>query len=104
MFQDSPTCLNFNDPARPHPCSDCLLMRFVPEERKEELVPCCFIPLTQSGETVDYFNRCGTQLELEEALCNWLRTAIHRIESEGRGDEEPSGRETKKEICKLAGT
>src|ERR1700758_303118 len=24
-FQDSPTCLNFNDAERPHPCSECLL-------------------------------------------------------------------------------
>jgi hypothetical protein len=103
-FQDSPTCLNFNDPAQPHPCSDCLLMRYVPEERKEEAVPCWFIPLTEGRETIDYFNRCGTQLELEEALGNWLRTMIHKIESERKGDEQPSGGETEKEICRLAGT
>ena len=106
-FQDSPTCLNFNDPARPHPCNGCLLMRFVPEERREEAVPCWFIPLSGSGETVEtveYFNRCGTQLELEEALAEWLRTVIHRIENEGKAEELRSGRETEEEICRLAGT
>ena len=30
VFQDSPSCLNFNDPARPHACSECLLTDFVP--------------------------------------------------------------------------
>jgi len=103
-FQDSPTCLNFNDPARPHPCSDCHLMRFVPEERREEDVPCWFIPLRGSGETVDYFNRCGTQLELEEVLGSWLRTMIRRIESKGKCDQQTSGTEREEEICKLAGT
>jgi len=29
-FQDSPSCLNFHDPARPHPCNECLLTDFVP--------------------------------------------------------------------------
>jgi hypothetical protein len=79
-------------------------MRFVPEERKEADMPCWFIPLSGSGETVDYFNRCGTQLELERALGDWLRTVIQRIESEVKGDEQPSGRETEEEICRLAGT
>jgi len=79
-------------------------MRFVPEKRREEDVPCWFIPLRGSGETVDYFNRCGTQLELEEVLGNWLRTVIRRMESEGTGDQQTSGNETEEEICKLAGT
>jgi len=79
-------------------------MRFVPEERREEDVPCWFIPLRGSGETVDYFNRCGTQLELEEVLGSWLRTMIRRIESEGKGDQQTSGTEREEEICKLAGT
>ena len=35
-FQDSPSCINFNDPGRPHPCSECLLTDFVPTEAREE--------------------------------------------------------------------
>jgi hypothetical protein len=80
-FEDSPTCLNFDDPSRPHPCSECSLMQFVPEQCREEAIPCRFIPLGPHGENVDYFYRCGTQPELEESLKGWLRRQITRIES-----------------------
>ena len=83
-FEDSPTCLNFGDPTRPHPCTECLLMRFVPREHhKDQVSPCRHILLTDNGDTIDYFYRCGTQLgllKLEEALASWLRKQISRIE------------------------
>jgi hypothetical protein len=82
VFEDSPTCLNFRDPARPHPCSECLLMSFVPAELRDQASPCRLIPLTDKGETIDYFYRCGTQLELEEALAGWLRNQVSRIEEQ----------------------
>lgn len=82
VFEDSPSCLNFGDASRPHPCVECFLMQFVPLERREESVPCRFIPLTDKGETIEYFYRCGTQIELEEALKQWLRKEIARIEKE----------------------
>ncbi|MBZ5652578.1 MAG: hypothetical protein LAO18_19085 [Acidobacteriia bacterium] len=80
VFEDSPTCPNFCDPARPHACSECLLMRFVPAELRGQASPCRLIPLNSKGETIDYFYRCGTQLELEEALGGWLRNQIREIE------------------------
>jgi hypothetical protein len=73
---------NLGDPARPHPCSECLLMKFVPDESQNEKFPCRFIPLNEAGQTVDYFYRCGTQLEMEEALAAWLRRQITRIEQQ----------------------
>ncbi len=79
VFQDSPSCLNFNDPARPHPCNECLLTDFVPREAREENIPCHFIPLNQQGETVDSLERHAHQLEMEEALKNWLRSTIARL-------------------------
>ena len=85
VFEDSPTCLNFSDPTRPHPCTECLLMRFVPREHKDQVSPCQHIPLTDNGETIDYFYRRGTQLELlklEEALASWLRKQISEIEEQ----------------------
>ena len=82
IFEDSPSCPNLGDPARPHPCSECLLMRFVPIERQNENSPCRFILLNERGETIDYFYRCGTQLEMEEALGGWLRSQISRIEQQ----------------------
>lgn len=56
-------------------------MEFVPEERRQEDVPCWFIPVGSSGETVDYYSRCGTQMEMEQALAGWLRETINRIEA-----------------------
>src|ERR1700724_2884661 len=82
IFEDSPSCLNLGDPARQHPCSEWLLMKFVPGEVQSESSPCRFIPLNEEGETIDYFYRCSTQLEMEEALAGWLRNQITRIEQQ----------------------
>jgi len=82
IFQDSPSCLNFNDPTRPHACNECLLTDFVPPEARQQDIPCHFIPLNRLGETVDRMERYAHQVELEEALKNWLRSAIARLESE----------------------
>jgi hypothetical protein len=92
VFEDSPTCLNFDHPARPHPCSECLLMEFVPAELRDQVAPCRLIPLTPKGETADYFYRCGIQLELEQALAGWLREQISQIEEqcEQASKAEPS--------------
>jgi hypothetical protein len=82
IFEDSPICPNFCDPARPHPCHSCLLEQFVPDRQKKETIPCRFIPLTQDGRTVDDLYRTGSQLEIEEALRSWLRSQIEKIERE----------------------
>lgn len=79
VFEDSPTCLNFDDAARPHPCADCPLMEFVPPQFRGESAPCRFIALTEVGETIDHFYQSGTQMELEEALACWLRKQIERM-------------------------
>ena len=49
-------------------------MKFVPDELQKENSPCRYIPLNENGESIDYFYRCGTQLETEEALAGWLRS------------------------------
>ena len=82
IFEDSPVCPNFCDPARSHPCETCLLERFVPEGQRSEKIPCRFIRLTEHGQTVEDLYRTGSQLELEEALAQWLRSQIRRIEQE----------------------
>jgi hypothetical protein len=81
-FEDSISCPNFRDPSHPHPCSECWLMRFVPSELKDQDSACRLIPLNDKGETIDYFYRYGTQLELEEALAGWLRNQIKQIEEQ----------------------
>jgi hypothetical protein len=102
IFEDSPTCLNFDDPARPHPCHECMLMQFVPEEFQEFNSPCRFIPLNERGQSVDYFYRCGTQPELEESLAGWLRAEIRRLEGEPVVEQPAAAEEI--ELSKLAET
>lgn len=79
-FRDSPSCLNFDDPERPHPCSECQLIQFVPPEQRTTELPCHYIPLNAEGQTVGSFERWGTQQELEEAVAGWLRRTIAVLE------------------------
>jgi len=81
IFEDSPSCLNFQQSARPHPCGDCVLTQLVPAELREHEVPCRFIPLNDKGQTVDSLYRTGTHAEMVEALREWLLREIRRIES-----------------------
>ena len=81
VFEDSPTCMNFN--SKDHePCSECLLMQFVPEDARKEQSPCIHIPLSPTGETLASLYRTATQQEIEETLGAWLRMTIHRLEAE----------------------
>jgi hypothetical protein len=82
VFQDSLSCINFNDPERPHPCSECLLTDLVPTDAQDTDVPCHHIPLNHQGETVDSMERQYNQTELEEAVKTWLREMIQSIELE----------------------
>jgi hypothetical protein len=82
VFEDSPICPNFCDPARPHPCESCLLEQFVPVGQQKESIPCRFIRLTEEGLTVEDLYRTGSQAEMEEALAKWLRAQIQKIERE----------------------
>jgi len=73
-FEDSPTCLNYRDPARRKPCTECVLIDLVPKECRENKIPCRHIPLNVKAETVDSLYRTGTQEELEVALAIWLKS------------------------------
>jgi len=81
VFEDSPTCLKFAAKEAPPPCSDCLLMKFVPEDRKKLAYPCRQIPLTPAGESVAHYYSCGTETELEVALRGWLQRKIVELEA-----------------------
>jgi hypothetical protein len=84
IFQDSPTCLNFDPTQSPRPCSECTLMQLIPADAAKRKVACRFIPLKEHGETIDSFYRSGTAGELAAALGGWLRSTIERLESKGR--------------------
>jgi len=77
VFQDSLSCLNFGESSRPHPCSECLLINFVPVERRSENVPCHHIILNKAGETVDDLE--GNQQKLEETVKQWLTDTMGKL-------------------------
>lgn len=82
VFQDSPTCLNFREQSDLRPCSECLLIQFVPQDRAETRFPCRHIHLTPRGDTVNSFYEWGTEEELESALRVWLTETIQLLESD----------------------
>ncbi len=81
-FRDSLTCVNYALPEKAHPCSECHLIDFVPEAKRVERVPCHFIPLTDSGETVEDLEAEGNQAKMEEALKQWMQRKIQQLEAE----------------------
>jgi hypothetical protein len=82
IFEDSPTCMNYDCKENPGPCSDCVLMHWIPADQREEKIPCRHIPLGPSGETLDSLYRYADQHEIEGAVAGWLRTTISQLENE----------------------
>lgn len=82
IFQDSPTCLNFDPAQAPRPCTDCALMQLIPKDLQDKKIACRYIPLSEDGETIDSFYRTGTQEELETSVAAWLKTTIAKLELE----------------------
>lgn len=91
VFEDSPTCLNYGQPRGPHPCHKCVLMRFVPLRRRSARVPCRYIPLNVEGETVDGLYRYASQPELEQAVAQWLKGVIRKLEDEIAREQKLKG-------------
>lgn len=85
IFEDSPTCMNYDRKVDPAPCRECLLMQFVPRQFSEERVPCRHIPLNEGGETLDTLYRSGDQIEIEQEMKKWLMATIRQLELERAG-------------------
>ncbi len=81
IFLDSLSCINYADSQRKHPCSECLLIDFVPAESKSQEIPCHHIPLGPNGETVQSFEQDGNQQDLEDAVKRWLHGKIEQLGS-----------------------
>ena len=82
IFEDSPTCTNFNSAEDRVPCSDCVLIQLVPPPFRSADIPCRHIPMDTSGETLDSLYRYSDQGELEDVFGDWLRKTIRRLEEE----------------------
>jgi len=82
IFEDSPSCLNFNNSTRPHPCNECPLIQLVPADLREQEFPCRYIPLNDKKQTVESLYRTSTHQEMEEVLRDWLNREIAQLEAE----------------------
>jgi len=82
IFEDSPTCMNYDSEENRGPCSDCVLIHLVPSELCSAKIPCRHIPLNAAGETLDSLYRYSEQNEIEETVGDWLRAIaiIQRLE------------------------
>lgn len=81
VFEDSPTCMNYDCKTNPAPCGACVLMQLLPPELRLGKLPCRQIPLNAAGENLDSLYRYGDQHEIEEALRNWLLATIAQLEA-----------------------
>lgn len=82
IFEDSPSCMNYDSKENKAPCSECVLTQLVPEEAKTEAVPCRHIPLNENGETLHTLYGHGLEHETEEVFGRWLRETIATLEGE----------------------
>jgi hypothetical protein len=80
IFEDSPSCLNFNAPMRRHSCLACSLIELVPVNCKGRQMPCRYIPLNAEGETLDSLYRTATAEEIETTVAKWLKAQIQARE------------------------
>lgn len=90
LFRDSVTCLNFGLAVKKRSCKECLLWEWVPEDHRHEDIPCHFIRLNESGETIAYLEGQGDREMAEHALLGWLERTIHQLEERAqRAEQEP---------------
>jgi len=83
IFEDSPTCMNYDSKDHPDPCTECVLMPLVPAAFRDSEIPCRHIPFNVEGETLDSLYRYANQPDIEDVYGKWLRAIVARIE-EGR--------------------
>jgi hypothetical protein len=88
-LEDSPTCMNCDHKMNPEPCNECLLMQFVPANKRGEKVPCRHIPLTSHGDTLLHLYRGATEQEIDETLTSWLQEKIADLELNRTDTKQP---------------
>jgi len=91
LFEDSPTCMNYDSKDNPGPCGDCVLMALVPPGGRNQTIPCRHIPLDAAGETLDSLYRNAEPREIADIYGKWLRGAIAKLEEERGRRGAPKG-------------
>jgi len=82
IFRDSVTCLNYGETVKRHPCDECLLWEWVPEDHQHDDLPCHFIPLNEQGDSIASLEDSGDREEAEKALLDWLDSVIEHLQVE----------------------
>ena len=91
LFRDSVTCLNFDEVVKRHPCNECLLWEWVPENHLNEDLPCHYIPLNDRGDSIASLEDEGDRGEAEKALLGWLDSVLEHLEAK-LAQEQSEGR------------
>jgi hypothetical protein len=92
IFEDSPTCMNYDCKASPDPCTHCALTQLVPPEFRSAKTPCRHIPLNGAGESLDTLYRYDNQPEVEDTVAKWLRGTIAKLQDTRRVAQLESSR------------
>jgi hypothetical protein len=82
IFEDSPTCMNYDSKSHPDTCDKCVLIQLVPPEFRDAKIPCRHIPFSSDGETLDSLYRYADQFEIEDIFGMWLQETIAKLENE----------------------
>lgn len=82
VFEDSPTCMNYDAQEKRAPCTECVLAQFVPADKLGEEVPCRHISVTPQGETIMDLYHGWTDAEIEETMAKWLKKTIESLGGE----------------------
>lgn len=82
IFEDSPTCMNYDSKDNPGPCNECVLIGLVPPDQRNQTIPCRHIPLDAAGQTLDSLYRQAEPREIGEIYAKWLRATIDKLSEE----------------------
>lgn len=82
IFRDSLTCINFGLKSRARSCSNCHLFHFVDSEHRSSEIPCHFIRITDTGETIADLESAKHLIRLKREIRQWLRRRICELEME----------------------
>lgn len=92
IFEDSPTCMNYDTKDHREPCSSCVLMQLVPPAFRDEQIPCRHIPFNVEGETLDSLYRYAPHYETEEIFGKWLHATIAKLETDRQAHQQGAAR------------
>jgi len=82
IFEDSPTCMNYDSKDTPGPCNECVLMGLVPPDQRNQTIPCRHIPLDAAGQTLDSLYRQAESREIGQIYEKWLRDTVAKLTEE----------------------